>query len=281
MEIISQSVSFRQLKEKYFTLVYNFLNSQKLMKNLDVKLIEYGLAHGVFMPQTVLDLLYHPLEMTHSEGSHETYSEINWSVNNFTEIPFAARKKLVELCFISNAEETALALNRRFACTIYALLKMQKDVTKNANGCEAFFEEAAPNEVMQEIFLWHKCGLKMTNAKLYLLKRIFSNAFPCTDVMSQAEADKQRSLLRFQLTKNKRKTQRRTLKLALTQGFIHAYLEDDPNDIKELDALRKEEKKLKDCLEALQTEYSELELKMTAMEIFPILQENFPLTEER
>lgn len=253
------------------------------MKNFDVSLFERGLQKDVFTANCVLNLLYHPLEIigitSAKKDASETISALTWSVNNFTEIPTASRKKLLELCFATDAQETTLELNRRFACVVYALLREQNDIMKNADWCTAIFDYASPNEVMQEICLWHKCGLKMNKAKLYLLKRIFENMLEKEHInLKESQLpvwiSKQKCIIKQLLSANSKKIQRRDLKLTLTKSFIAAQFESTPRNIKELEALKKEARHITCSIEKLFEERYKLELKLGMLEIYQILQEN-------
>jgi len=258
------------------------------MKNFDVSLIEYGLARGVFTPSAVLDLLYTPLQivgLSHSEGNaYETISTLTWSVNEFPRIPTGARKKLIKACFATNAEETTLELNRRFACVIYALLREQNDVMRNADWCIAFFECTPPAEVMQEIYLWHQCGLVMNKAKHYLLERIFNNMLESKRVILPAEklsvwVNEEKTSLKKMLAINKREVQRRLLKLTLAESFIQVQDENSPEDISEMEALKKEKQNLTNILNRLFADRFALEIQCSILEIYRILQADFPIKE--
>lgn len=252
------------------------------MKNLDVSLIEYGLAKRVFTPANVLNLLYTPLQMVGllgtKKGDENIIAEMSWSVNNFKEIPVAVRKKLVEACFEADAQETELELNRRFTCVIYTLLNEQNNVMKDADCCVALFEYTAPAETLQEIRLWHKWGLKMNKAKHYLLTRILSNMLE-SERINIAEkklpiwVEERKAQLKHALELNKKKAQRHTLKLTLTENFIRAQVKSPKKDLKELNALKKEAKKLQALIEKLFEETFSHEIKLAILEIPQILLE--------
>lgn len=259
------------------------------MKNFDVSLIEHGLANDVFTPSNVLDLLYHPLHiigiMSAKKDSQDTIAGMTWPVNNFTAVPVATRKKLLLTCFEANKEETTLDLNRRFTCVIYTLLKEQDNIMPEADWCTALFESASPVEVMQEIHLWHKCGLKMNRAKFYLLKRIWSNMLESEpayipEVQLPYWVNKQKTLLKQLLSRNKKSAQHRILKLTLTESFIREQIKSSAKDLKELEALKKEAQKLKATIDKLLKDRFLIEIKLSVLEIYPMLQENFPKTDK-
>lgn len=257
-----------------------------MKKKFDISLIEHGLTQNVFTPKAVLDLLYTPLVLTgFTHPKPRKFSALTWSVNKFTEIPLSAREKLIKACFIADKEETALQLNRRFGCVIYSLLCEQNDIMKDADRFQAVFDNILPATVMEEIYHWHKYGLEMDTTKHYLLERIFNNLLqeeginPSADQLPVWVNEKKRRFKKL-LSLNKTKMQRRVLKMTLTKCFIQSLLEDSPSDDKELNTFKKEAQKIENSIKQLVKERRALELKLAELEIYRILEEDFPLPKD-
>jgi len=267
-----------------------------MKQKLDVGLIEFGLKKQIFISQTVLDLLYLPLIY-----EFEVCPTGTWLINGFTEIPQSVRERLVRLSLQYDKEETTLILNRRVACILYTMLDETRhdeygdfyehiqdlDMVNEPHSpnYKARFDYGSPLDAVKEIFLWHKWGLEMSNAKLNALKNIWENLLRQED--GPKEPEKQKSWIVAEKAKFRQtlKTNRKKIKSAMNEitqleNLINKFLVKNYVDINDriavlkaadkypqLQQLRTTQGNMMSDLDTLLDESTLIEIKLAACEI--------------
>jgi len=270
-----------------------------MKQKLDVRLIEFGLEKQVFIPQTILDMLYLPMVY----GVDVCPTGV-WLVNGFKEIPQPTREQLVRLSLKYDKEETTLLLNRRMACVLYTMLNKTCNERKyfstfiqdaglvnepHAPIYEAKFEYGSPIDAVREIFLWHKWGLKMSNNERKVWQRIWENLLQQENDSHEPENQKswislKKATFRKTLNANKRKVNADMQQITQLENLISDFLAKIDVDVNDRIAILKatdKHQKLQELYEeqtnqmnALNTVLDEsilLEIKLAACDIPSLL----------
>ena len=150
------------------------------MQKINLSFLKIGLEKKVFMPFAVIDLLYRRVTNNiYPSTRKRLISENRWSISDFKHFPQSTRQEIIKLARAADEDnDLDFEMEMRIICALYTLLEennsasIHLDETKEVRYiCEYEFND--PQQVIKEIFLWHRWGISISANEKELLQQVW------------------------------------------------------------------------------------------------------------